>query len=269
MIRFPNCKINIGLYITNRRQDGYHDLATIFYPVKWCDALEVVPAITTDIHISGLPVAGNKEDNLVWKAYWLLRGQYPEKVMPLDIYLLKNIPMGAGLGGGSADGAFMLQLISDYCGLGLCEDDLVPLALQLGSDCPFFIKNSPVFATGRGERMTTVELDLSGYSLQIICPGVHVSTASAFGMINPKPAGFDLKGINQLPVSEWKQYITNDFEAPVFASYPMLKEIKESLYSQGAIYAAMSGSGSAIYGLFEKGKKADIMLTGITSHYIE
>ena len=263
MLCFPNCKINIGLSVTRRRGDSYHDIETVFYPVetiagktgdrKFHDVLEVVSSSATSLCMSGLAVSGKDHDNLVIKAYNLLKVQFPGTISTLDIYLHKAIPMGAGLGGGSADGAYMLRLLNDFFQLNLTKKELAELALQLGSDCPFFIYNTPRFATGRGEQMTDIPLDISAYSLQIICPEVHVSTAKAFSMIKPKPAGFDLRLLPGLPISQWKDNIFNDFEAPVFEMHPELAAIKQNLYDQGALYASMSGSGSAIYGLFEKG----------------
>lgn len=261
MVCFPNVKINIGLYITNRRADGYHDLETVFYPVKGlCDTLEVVPAKgDTTIALHGLDIAGNKNDNLVWKAYELMKARFPAKVGALDIHLLKNIPMGAGMGGGSANGAFMLQLLNDFCRLELKQDDLAEMALQLGSDCPFFIYNTPQFAKSRGEQMRSLPLlDLSAYSIQLICPTVHISTKEAFAAITPRKPMFDLSKLPELPVDKWKDEISNDFEAPIFMQHPELAAIKQELYAQGAIYAAMTGSGSTIYGIFEKGKRAGV-----------
>jgi len=258
MLRFPNCKINLGLYVTNRRADGYHDLETVFYPVPLCDALEIVPAEETAMHISGKTVAGDLTDNLVWKAYQLLKNEFPGQVKPVDIYLHKAIPMGAGMGGGSADGAFMLQLVNDFFALGMNKEQLAEKALLLGSDCPFFIYNSPQIAYGRGERLSSVNIDLSSYSLQLVCPGVHVSTGKAFGMLTPRAADFDLELLEKTPVTDWKNCIRNDFETPVFAMHPELEAIKNELYTAGALYAAMSGSGSTVFGIFEKGKRADI-----------
>lgn len=256
MVCFPNCKLNIGLYITSKRADGYHNLETIFYPVVGLkDVLEVVPADVTDITLYGKTVAGDKHYNLIWKAYQLLKQDFPN-LPALSIHLLKNIPMGAGMGGGSADGAFMIRLLNDYCLLGLGNEAMRNYALQLGSDCPFFIENTPQYATGRGEVMKPVGIDLSAYSIQLICPQVHVSTAAAFKMITPKPAPFDLQILPELPIEQWKDAVSNDFEAPVFAQHPELAAIKGQLYAQGAIYAAMSGSGSTIYGIFPKGHKA-------------
>lgn len=262
MLCFPNGKINIGLYITGRREDGYHNLETIFYPVPLKDALEAVPAKNeTSLHLSGKTVSGSTGNNLVWKAYQLLQERYPDKVPDLDIYLHKVIPMGAGMGGGSADGAFMLKLLNDYADLQLSQEQLAAFALLLGSDCPFFIYNTPQFAQGRGEILEPVTIDLSGYTIQIICPEVHISTAKAFSMLSPRPATFYLKDIVSLPVSKWKEKISNDFEQPVFKEHPELERIKRQLYEQGAVYASMSGSGSAIYGIFPKGNKAAIHTT--------
>ncbi len=258
MLCFPNCKINLGLYVTRRRNDGYHDLETVFYPVHFKDALEIVPAAETQLHLSGLKVGNNIQENLVYKAYKLLSDRYPNKVPALNIYLNKTIPMGAGLGGGSADGAFMLRLINDFCRLNIDKPTLAAIALELGSDCPFFIYNTPQLATGRGEKMTEIAIDLSAYSMQLICPKVHVSTKEAFGMMKAKPAPFNLQNLGTLPLDRWKGMISNDFETPVFAHHPVLATIKAQLYAQGAIYASMSGSGSAIYGIFPKGKKATI-----------
>ena len=270
MLCFPDCKINLGLFITRRREDGYHDIETLFYPLPLTDVLEIVPAKETKLHISGLPVIGSAADNLVVKAHNLLIELYQERIPKLDIYLHKVIPMGAGLGGGSADGAFMLKLINDYCHLGLLPNELIALALKLGSDCPFFINNSPAFAMGRGEHLKQVALNLAAFSIQLICPSVHVSTREAFGMISPHPAPCNLEEVAGLPIQEWKQLMSNDFETPVFKLHPALAEIKQQLYDQGAIYASMSGSGSALYGIFPKGKKALVETSlNFSEHYME
>ena len=265
MLCFPNCKINIGLYVTRKRTDGYHDLETVFYPVAINDVLEVVKGEETRLSPTGNAVEGSTNDNLVLKAYRLMSERYSGKVPQLSIFLHKVIPSGAGLGGGSADGAFMLRLINDFCSLGCEEDELEQLALQLGSDCPFFIRNKPVFASGRGEQFVASGVDLSGYSIQVVVPEIHVSTAVAFGMICPQSAGFNLRELSNLPIAEWRHAIVNDFEAPVFAAHPGLADIKAQLYAQGAIYASLSGSGSAIYGIFPKGRSATI---GVYRNYV-
>jgi len=256
MIRFPNCKINLGLYITNRRPDGYHDLETVFHPVPLQDALEMIPASESNIHLTGKLVAGNNQDNLVWKALRLLKRDFPEKVGHFEIHLHKVIPMGAGMGGGSADGAFALAMLNDLCSLALPKEQLAVYALELGSDCPFFVYNTPQFASGRGEKMEPVTVDLSPYSLQLACPNVHIATGKAFSMITPGPAPFDLRTIGELPVSAWKDHISNDFEAPIFEQHPAVASIKQQFYDAGAVYASMSGSGSTVFAIFEKGIKA-------------
>ncbi|MES2701710.1 MAG: 4-(cytidine 5'-diphospho)-2-C-methyl-D-erythritol kinase [Bacteroidota bacterium] len=277
MISFPNCKINLGLFVTRKRDDGYHDLETVFWPLPSAsgtvdysplhDALEVAPAATTALHITGRTVAGETKDNLVWKAYLLLQNAFPEKIPSLDIHLHKALPMGAGLGGGSADGAYMLRLLNDYCSLGLSKAQLAEYALQLGSDCPFFIYNTPQFATGRGEQMTGLSLDLSHYSIQLICPQVHVSTAQAFANITPRPATYNLRLLSALPLVQWPDKLRNDFEEPVFAAHPLLASLQQQLYDGGALYAAMSGTGSAIYGIFPKGKKAAVVADVVFEGY--
>lgn len=256
MIVFPNCKINLGLAITGKRTDGFHDIESVFFPVPLKDALETVPASNneTSLHIYGFSIAGNPEDNLCIKAYFLLKKDFPE--MPaIEIHLLKKIPMGAGLGGGSADGAFMLRLLNDTYNLHLSTSELINYALQLGSDCPFFIYNQPCYATGRGEILEPVLLNLSGYTLVLNNPGIHINTGWAFGQLRIEQDIYEqvsLKEIIQEPVSNWKEKLKNDFEQPVFEQYPTIAALKNSFYQQGAVYAAMSGSGSTIFGLFEK-----------------
>lgn len=253
MLRFPNAKINLGLYITRKRDDGFHDLETVFYPVPQLrDALEMVPARDekTTLHLSGLAVGGDPGTNLVWRAYELLDAAHPGKLPPLDIYLHKAIPMGAGLGGGSADASVALQMLNELGALGLGDAHLEELALELGSDCPFFIRNTPQFATGRGERMEPVSLDLSGYRIEVVTPEIHVSTRAAFSRVAPKPAPIDLRTLSEIPVSEWKNVLRNDFEESVFVQFPEIAQIKQELYEKGAVYASMSGSGSAVFGMF-------------------
>ena len=255
MILFPTPKINLGLYVTSKRTDGYHNLETVFYPVHSLrDALEAVPAKDSEgSHtVSGLAVEGQRESNLVWIAYQLIRSTHPQDWQPLDWYLHKVIPMGAGLGGGSADGAYALRIMNSLFGLSLSEEKLIEYAAHLGSDCPFFIRDTPQFATGRGEVMEPIAVDLSGYHIRIETPGIHVSTATAFGLLTPRPALFDLRELATLPVEEWKEKIGNDFEEPAFSKHPELRALKEKLYAEGAVYAQMSGSGSAVFGLFRK-----------------
>ncbi|MBP1639310.1 MAG: 4-diphosphocytidyl-2C-methyl-D-erythritol kinase [Bacteroidetes bacterium] len=248
MITFPNAKINLGLNIVEKRSDGYHNLETIFYPVGWKDALEVVPADSVSLTISGIPIAGEAEKNLVMKAYRLLKKDYD--LDNLNIYLRKNIPFGAGLGGGSADGAFMLSLLNRYFNLRLTEAELAVYAVRLGADCPFFIYNKPMFATGIGDILEPIEVNLGDYHIVIIKPDVAVPTVEAYSRVVPRQPAISLKTLIALPVEEWKGGVVNDFEVSVFTCHPELAELKELLYKNGAVYASMSGSGSALYGIF-------------------
>ena len=255
MVLFPNCKINLGLNIIRKREDGYHDLETVFYPIGLKDALEGIKSGVSNADVilssSGLQVAGKPADNLCVKAYTLLKKDFPD-LPAVQLHLHKTIPMGAGLGGGSADGAFALRLLNELCGLALSQEQLISYALQLGSDCPFFILNKPCFATSRGENMQPVELDLSGFSFVLVNPNIHVSTAQAFANIQPQKPGHSIADIIQLPVKEWKGLLLNDFEKPVSDVYPEIAVIKQELYQQGAVYASMTGSGSTVFGLFDK-----------------
>lgn len=256
MIVFPHCKINLGLQVLCKRSDGFHDIATVFYPVPVKDALEIIPTSGIDqpnMHNYGLTVQGSPADNLCIKAWYLLQQDFPE-LPPVQIHLLKNIPMGAGLGGGSADGAFMLQLLNDKFHLRLSATQLVAYALQLGSDCPFFIIGKPCYATGRGEIIEPLDIDLSGYRLVIIQPGIHINTGWAFGRLaaGTAPKTSTVKEAVMQPVSAWKQYLVNDFEQPVFDEHPAIRAAKEQLYQMGATYAAMTGTGSVVFGLFSK-----------------
>ena len=250
MITFPNAKINIGLNITEKRADGYHNLETVFYPVDLCDALEFVVNDETKFACSGLDIDGNPNDNLIIKAYNLLKEEFD--IPCLDIHLLKKIPMGAGLGGGSADAAFMLKMLNDAFALGLTSEELQTRAAKLGADCAFFIENKPVLAKGIGNVFEPTCVNLNGYHIVLVKPEVHVSTAEAYGGCKPQPWTTPLEEVVKLPIAKWKDHIYNDFEKTVFVAHPELAEIKEMLYAKGAIYAAMSGSGSTIYGIFDK-----------------
>ncbi len=249
MISFPNAKINLGLNIIQKRADGYHDIETIFYPVNLKDALEFVPANELAFTSTGLSVDGAPENNLCFKAYHLLKKDFPN-LSPLQIHLHKAIFMGAGLGGGSADGAFMLQMLNEHFQLGLTEETLINYALQLGSDCPFFILNKPVYATGRGEMMNRIKLDLSTFTFVLVNPGIHISTAAAFASVQPANPVKSVSQIVHQPIATWKEDLVNDFEKTVFKLYPEMEEIKRTLYTLGALYASMSGSGSTVYGIF-------------------
>lgn len=265
MITFPNCKINLGLNIICKRSDGYHDLETIFYPVPVKDAIEVIEGPAFRFSKSGLDINGDNDNNLCVKAYSSLKKDFP-RIPPVQIHLHKAVPIGAGLGGGSADGAFTLKLLNKKFNLELSEKHLIDYSLQLGSDCPFFIVNKPCFATGRGEILEQLKLDLSGYKIVLVHPGIHVSTEWAFANIDPGRRTVSLKQVIHSPIKSWKQELKNDFEVPVFNKYPEIKKIKDDLYYAGATYAAMSGSGSAVYGIFEK--KKQLSLSFPTNYFI-
>ena len=252
MICFPNAKINLGLNIVSKRDDGYHNLETIFYPIGLKDALEIIESNTTDtynFYSQGIKIDGNLEDNLIIKAYHLLAAE--NKIPPIDIHFIKNIPFGAGLGGGSSDAAFMLKLLNDTFLLGYSTEELERKAVKLGADCPFFIKNKPAFAEGIGDKLTSFDLDLKEYNIVLVKPDVFVSTKEAYSLIIPQSPEFSLREIIKKPVSEWKKYMKNDFEKSVFSKYPEIENIKNKLYEMGALYASMSGSGSSVFGIFK------------------
>lgn len=252
MITFPNAKINIGLQVTERRPDGYHNLDTVFYPIPLHDALEVIVAEGADydcrLHLSGVDIAGAPDTNLVVRAYRLLAADYP--LPSVDIYLHKHIPTGAGLGGGSADASYMLRMLNEMFTLGISTERLEAYAAQLGADCPFFITCTPVYATGIGNEFHPITLDLSGLHIVIVKPEVFVSTKEAYSMVHPEKPAVTLDKKIAAPISEWRESISNDFEKGIFALHPELQGIKDKLYELGAVYAAMSGSGSALFGLF-------------------
>jgi 4-diphosphocytidyl-2-C-methyl-D-erythritol kinase len=261
VVIFPNCKINLGLHILKKREDGYHDLETIFYPVGLQDALEAVNGTSAneeiDLKITGMEINGHLQDNICVKAYELLKKDFP--LLPsVQMHLHKIIPSGAGLGGGSSDGAFSLILLNKKFNLGLEESRLLNYALLLGSDCPFFIKNKPCIAKGRGEQLEEINLDLSSFKIILVHPGIHLSTAWAFSQIEPEEKRESLKTIIQLHIGEWKERLKNDFEEVAFGSYPELKNIKKQLYTQGALYASMSGSGSSFFGIFDKDSRPQL-----------
>ena len=260
MIVFPNCKINLGLNIVNRRPDGYHDLETVFYPVSSLhDALEVTIASAPTTAGYSFEQYGNTVDcepakNLVVKAYLLLKKSFPN-IPPIDIHLIKHIPSGAGLGGGSADAAFMLKLLNDLCELQLTTEELEQYAAQLGADCAFFIQNQPTFATGIGNIFSPINLSFKGYQIIIVKPDVFVSTKEAFAHIHPQRPTEAITDILQAPITEWRHRLVNDFEASIFPQHPQIEVIKQQLYDKGATYASMSGSGSSVFGIFTPHEK--------------
>lgn len=254
MIVFPNAKINIGLFVTEKRPDGFHNLETVFYPIGLSDILEVVPmeGRSGEYRFSntGIDVVCDAANNLVVKAYTLLAGKYD--IPAVWIHLHKLIPFGAGLGGGSSDAAFMLTLLNELFELRLNEEEMVYLASQLGSDCAFFVQNRPAFAFGKGELLESIGVTLKDYRLVLVKPDFGVSTPEAYRGILPRPAAYNLRHLGEWPIEEWQKKAVNDFEITVFQRYPLLKQIKQRLYASGAVFASMTGSGSALYGIFRR-----------------
>jgi 4-diphosphocytidyl-2-C-methyl-D-erythritol kinase len=254
MLAFPKAKINLGLRITGKRPDGYHDIETVFYPVSLSDALEMVADLEGSgkdtLNLTGYRLPGRKEDNIVLRAVSRLREIFP--VPYLRIHLHKNIPAGAGLGGGSSDAASMLRTINRIFGLSLSVDELKVIAAGLGSDCPFFIDCQPAFASGKGEILTPVGNVLAGYYAVLVNPGISISTREAYDNCIPSKPERLLSELINSPIQEWKELIVNDFEKTVFVRTPQIREIKQTLYSSGAIYSSMSGSGSSVYGIFSE-----------------
>lgn len=266
MIRFVNAKINLGLHVVSRRPDGYHNLSTCFYPVgKYAgtpsdsgilaDVLEIVPAEKFSLTVTGDAPDCEPHSNLVWKALELFRAEH-SALPPVAIYLYKHLPSQAGLGGGSADASFTLKMLNELCGETFTDAELIGMAVRLGADCPFFILNEPCLAAGVGEELIPIDLDLSGYWLAVVKPAEGISTAQAFRHVHVGEPEHPLEEILALPVAQWRGRLSNDFEASMFAIYPELASIKSGLYEAGALYASMSGSGSAFYGIFKSEEKA-------------
>lgn len=255
MITFPNAKINLGLDVVEKRPDGYHNLETIFYPIPLTDILEITPvddeeAPAYTFKMFNARFDGSDDDNLVVKAYKILATHH--KLPKVAISLYKHIPTGAGLGGGSADAAFALKMLNTIAKLNLSDEKLEEYAAQLGADCAFFIKNSPAYATGIGNILTPTTCSLKGYYLVIVKPDIHISTKEAYSLVVPAAPQTPLTSIAALPAEQWKGAMKNDFERSVFAKHPSCEAIKEKLYAMGAVYASMSGSGSAFFGIFKE-----------------
>lgn len=255
MILFPNAKINIGLEVLFKRNDGYHELETVFYPIGLSDILEINLNPTFDFTQTGIDFGGHANNNIVVKAYHLLKQNHA--LSNVSIHLHKQIPVGAGLGGGSSDAAFTLKGLNELFALKLSNEALEEYAAQLGSDCPFFIKNCPALAGGRGEKLTPIELNINQFELVLIKPSVSVTTAEAYANIEPFIPKKSLTEIIEIPTHEWKLHIKNRFEKSVFATHPEIYKIKNRLYELGAVYSAMSGSGSVVFALFDKGNEPE------------
>ncbi len=249
MICFPNAKINIGLNITSRRSDGYHNLETIFYPIQIKDALELIEAPEMGFETSGIVIPGHANENLCLKAYSLLRKDFD--LPNITIHLHKNIPIGAGLGGGSADAAFFIKLVNDKFGLGLSVTTMEDYCRLLGADCAFFIQNKPLFACGKGDVFKDITLDFSPYYIALVMPPVHVSTAEAYRGVLPKLPQQGLEALIKLPLQNWQGKIVNDFEPHIFKAYPQIRNVKAELIKAGAIFSLMSGSGASVFGIFD------------------
>ena len=254
MISYPNAKINLGLHVVEKRVDGFHNIETVFYPIGWNDILEVLPDPSKNSGVtfssSGIAIPGAVEENLCVRAYNLISVDYP---MPaVKVHLHKIIPIGAGLGGGSSDAAFFIRALNDLFELNLAWGELLHYAKQLGADCSFFITNKPVFAEGKGDQFESVNISLKEYFCVVVYPNSHVSTVSAYGGVIPEKRNNSLEEIILSPIEEWKEVLINDFEKNIFKKFPEIADLKNKMYDVGAIYASMSGSGSAVYGIFEK-----------------
>jgi 4-diphosphocytidyl-2-C-methyl-D-erythritol kinase len=251
MLVFPNAKLNLGLYVTGQRPDGFRNLESVFVPLPWTDALEVLPTAAgteTTLTLTGIPIPGEPATNLCLRAYELLRADF--NLPPVQLHLHKVVPIGAGLGGGSGDAAFALRALNDLFALQLPADALEAYARRLGSDCAFFIRNKPVFAYEKGDVFEPVALDLTGTACLVIYPGLHISTAEAYRRVQPRTPRHNLRAALSQPLETWRHTISNDFEEALTPHYPVLGDLKAQLYAAGAAYASLSGSGSAVYGLF-------------------
>ena len=250
MISFPPAKINLGLSILEKRKDGYHELETCMLPIPFYDILEILPAIEFSFLQTGLKIPGASGDNLCEKAFRLLQEKYA--IPNVMMHLRKQIPMGAGLGGGPSDAAYVLSGLNELFQLQLSDEILENLAAELGSDCPFFIKNEAQMARGRGEKLTPMNLTLKGYYLVLLNPGIHVGTKEAYAGVTPSYKEKSLEVLLENPISAWQDLIVNDFESSIFVNHPKIAELKNELLKSGAIYASMSGSGSSVFGLFKQ-----------------
>ncbi len=262
MVIFPNAKINLGLNIVEKRSDGFHNIETCFIPVNWCDIIEITEAKKTSFISTGIDIPGSPDSNLSLKAYELLRKDY--NLPPVSIHLHKNIPIGAGLGGGSSDAAFVIKALSEKYNLIFENEILKFYAAFLGSDCSFFIDNIPSMAFEKGDVLHPIQLDLSGKFIVLVYPDLHVDTKTAYSGVKPKKPEYDLEEtLLKKPIEDWKNYVFNDFEEGVSVKYPQIAEIKKQLYNSGAIYSAMSGSGSTVFGIFEK----EVRVEGFPTNY--
>lgn len=264
MLSYPNAKINIGLNITEKRNDGFHNIVSVFYPIQWCDALEIIPSSSANkFNSTGIPIPGSSESNLCMKAHQLLQEHYD--ISNVHIHLHKLIPIGAGLGGGSADAAYTLKMLNELFSLNLGRDELLSFAKKLGSDCAFFIDNKPTLATEKGDVFQETTLDLSSYEILVVNPQIHIGTAEAYAGVTPRQIALDLfkQQLSEDP-KKWKGHLSNDFEKSIFPNHADISNLKDQLYTMGAIYSSMTGSGSSVYGIFKKRPKT----TPIPDNYV-
>jgi 4-diphosphocytidyl-2-C-methyl-D-erythritol kinase len=252
MLLFPNAKINLGLHIINKREDGFHNLETVFLPVPWADILEIIPNDDDTIHFksTGLAIPGNVQDNFIVKAYHAIKAIYG--IGGVNVHLHKNIPIGGGLGGGSSDVAFFVKGINELFDLKLSNATMKEIVLPYGSDCPFFIENKPQSGAGIGNTLEPIVLDLTGYWIALVAPNVHVDTAQAYAHVKPKKPLHSLKELMNKPIATWQEDMKNDFEDSVFSQFPAVAQVKKTLTNAGAMYASMSGSGATCYGIFKE-----------------
>ncbi|TAH25274.1 MAG: 4-(cytidine 5'-diphospho)-2-C-methyl-D-erythritol kinase [Cytophagales bacterium] len=249
MIRFPNAKINLGLQITERRTDNFHNICSVFYPLGWSDALEIIPSKDFEYSQSGITISGNTEDNLIVKTYRWMKKAYD--LSNVKIHLHKNIPIGAGLGGGSSDAAFTAKMLNEIFSLKLSIPEMEEIIKPLGSDCAFFIQNKPTLALQKGDEFENINVSLKGKYIVLIYPNIFVSTKEAYAGVKPQKPQFNLRNIAELPIQEWRNNLKNDFEEGIFFIYPEIAELKNQFYQLGALYSSMSGSGSTVFGIFD------------------
>ena len=263
MLVFPNAKINLGLNILKKRSDGFHDIASVFYPIGWKDALEVVEDESFSMTSSGLAVPGDWKNNLIYKAFLLVQEAFPS-IKGCKVHLHKEIPMGAGMGGGSADGAFMISTLNHVFDLHLSVSEMEEMAAKLGSDCPFFIQNRTRYCFDRGTSFENFDIQLSGYHLVVVNPGIHISTAEAYAGVSPKIPEADLRSLLKEPIEQWQEKVKNDFEEALLVKYPIIATVKNKLLELGASYASMTGSGSTVYGIFKSEPKIQNQFEGMS-----
>lgn len=260
MISFPNCKINLGLHITEKRADGYHNLESCFYPVQWQDMVEVIRSAELTFTTTGIPIPQDLKGNLCVQVWEKVKQLY--SIEPVHIHLHKAIPIGAGLGGGSADATFTLKNLNQLFELNISEDEMEDILKPLGSDCAFFVRNKPVIALGKGDQFRQTELNLKGKWIVLVYPNIHISTKEAYAGVIPKQADTNIDEVIATDWTQWKYLLKNDFEYHLFKKYPELNDLKNDLYNSGAVYASMTGSGSCMYGLFDQEPNFESTTTG-------